>query len=165
MNELKVNLENLTTEERKQLTTLLEKSQQPKRVGTWFPKIGEFYWFPTSSGTLCMEYTDCERDHLIFEIQDPCKTEEECQQKIKQKKALIEVNRQVRDIIANEYPGWVCDWNNDAQSKFYPCFDHDWWYVCIPKCHYIQTQFLFEYAPAGVWERIDEALIKKAMGV
>lgn len=165
MNELKVNLENLSNEERKQLTSLLEKAQNPKKTGTWFPGTDEEYWFVTAQGASSMKNTGHVVDRQVFEIQDPCQTEVEALKKYERNLALIKVNRQVRDLIANEYPNWVCDWNDDCQQKFYPYFNHNWGYVSVDASHKIQTQFLFEYAPSGVWERIDEVLIKKSMGV
>lgn len=166
MNELKVNLENLTEEERKQLTTLLEKSQKPKKVGTWFPEYGEQYWIVTASGACSIYNSNDENDSLFFDIADPCKTEEEAIKRFERNKALVKVNRQVRDIIANEYPEYKVNWKNRRQQKVFPYYDHERGCVCFWNSTFPhQTNFLFEFAPSGVWERIDEELIKKAMGV
>lgn len=164
MNELKVNLENLTTEERNQLTTLLKKSQTPKKSGTWFPKLGEDYCILTELETIRYTFGNDSTDRKIFELQDPCKTKEEAQQKLYQQAALVQVNRQVRDIIAKEHPNWGCDWNI-RYYKYYPSYDHENSKVEIRSSLVFQNQFLFEHAPETVWERIDENLIKKAMGI
>ena len=164
MNELKVNLENLTTEERNQLATLLKKSQQPEKVATWFPKLREVYWVLTDLGDLRYTFRNDSADSKIFELQDPCKTKEEALQKLEQQKAIIQVNRQVRDIIAKEYSYWTCNWKL-RYYKYYPSYDHENSKVEIRQSLVVQAQFLFEYAPETVWERIDENLIKKAMGI
>lgn len=164
MNELKVNLENLTEEERKLLAALLEKSQTPKISGTWFPKLEEGYWVLTDLGELRYTFGNDSTDSKIFELQDPCKTKEEAQQKLEQQKALVQVNRQVRDIIAKEYPNWMCNWKLHYY-KYYPSYYHENSKVEIKYSQNCQYQFLFEHAPANVWERIDENLIKKAMGI
>lgn len=166
MNELKVNLENLTKEERKQLIALLEKSQQPKKTGTWFPEKGELYWFVTSIGAKPVKYGDQATDREIFAIQDPCQTKCEANKKFERNKALVAVNRQVRDIIASEYPDYKVNWNlHHKQLRFYPVFNHNSGNIDIVDSGFNQHNFLFEHAPLGAWTRIDKELIKKAMGV
>ena len=165
MNELKVNLENLNPEERKQLTALLEKSQKPKKSGTWFPDMGELYWYVTSIGAKPVKYGDQATDREIFAIQDPCQTKCEAIKRFERNKALIAVNRQVRDIIANEHPDYSIDFTR-TQQRFFPTYNHSKGEIifCNEPEDY-QGNFLFEFAPIGVWKRIDEELIKKAMGV
>ena len=47
MNEIKINLDNLTAEEREQLMKLVEKGGKPEPK-VWEPKEGEKYWFLNS---------------------------------------------------------------------------------------------------------------------
>jgi hypothetical protein len=55
-----INLEGLSKEEREQLLGLVEKAKRPKKI--WKPKCGEWYWFVRSDG----EVNTCkwENDHI-----------------------------------------------------------------------------------------------------
>ena len=49
MDEIKVNLENLTDAEREQLLSIIEKANKPKNK-VWKPKYGEYYWYINEFG-------------------------------------------------------------------------------------------------------------------
>lgn len=73
-----INLEGLSNEEREQLLRLIEKSKRPKKI--WKPECGEWYWFIDSDGQInnC-EWVDDHIDWGRYSMGDCFRTEEEAE--------------------------------------------------------------------------------------
>lgn len=115
--EIKVNLYNLTQEEKDTIMKLVEKSNRKK---VWKPEGGDNYWFITSNGTLfqtmCIEG---ENDTEQISIGNFFRTKEEAKFMIEKLKVLQEL----REYAAEHNEGEI-DWSNPKQGKCIITFNH-----------------------------------------
>ena len=94
MEEIKINMENLSQEEREQLLKLVEKGQKP--VEREWPQEGEEYFVSDSDGTGLIEpYTwrDDKFDHYHWQIGDCFRTKEEAEWYREHLKVCAELRR------------------------------------------------------------------------
>ena len=173
MNNLIVNLENLTEQERELLTSLIQKAQTSK-LNLLEPNInnGESYLYINAQGEVETDTWRSDNFDLgLFIYGNVFKDTPEniamLEAKAKQQKAIVEVNRRVQMLIAEQHPGWKLDWTNKIQTKYYPIYD-----TATSEIKEINTltfshisQFTFEHAPKGIYEQIDKTLLLTAMGV
>lgn len=114
-NNITVNMENLSTEERKQLISLVEKSNQPKPKNRWRANCGEHYYTIFSDG-----YIDrpCENnqsvDNLRYKLGNYFETPEEV--KCELEKRLV--YQQLKDYAIKHNDGEV-NWTDENQIKYY----------------------------------------------
>lgn len=114
-NNITVNMENLSVEERKQLISLVEKSNQPKPKKRWRADYGEYYYTIFSDG-----YIDrpCENNHstddLRYKLGNYFKTPEEV--KFELEKRLV--YQELKDY-AMEHNNGEIDWDDENQYKYY----------------------------------------------
>ena len=121
MNELKVNFENLTAEERAELLKLVEKANKPKSK-VWKPKNGELYCSCSWNGKV---YSYCwsndffdEKNYLIGNC---FKTKEEAENAVERLKIRAELQR-----YADEHNDKLIDWKDARQEKwsfYFTCED------------------------------------------
>ena len=116
MEEIKINMENLTQEEREQPLKLEERGQKP--VEREWPQEGDEYFVSDSDGTGLIEhYTwrDDKFDHYHWQIGDCFRTKEEAEWYREHLKVCAELRRMADGKV--EYGAW-CD------LSYYFCEDH-----------------------------------------
>ncbi len=101
MDELKVNLENLTDEERKQLVSLIEKANKPKSK-VWEPKIDEQYYYVGGSGYMyCLCWSNGGFDRGCYALGNCYRTKEDAEWQLEHLKVKAELERFAEEH--NEY--------------------------------------------------------------
>lgn len=122
MEEIKINLENLSEEEKEQLMSLVEKANKPK-TGRWKPKKAEKYWAMSIiaiNGTTKICWNDNEFDERSFAIGNVFKTEEEAKFALEKRK----VESELQDIADELNDGWEPDFTNSAEQKYNIFYDY-----------------------------------------
>ena len=104
MNEIKVNMENLSESERETLMGLIEKSNGNKK--RWKAKHSEVYWYIDTGGTV--DYARYDRfwavDDDRYNFRNMFKTEEETKFELEKRKVKIELQD-----FADENNNWDAD--------------------------------------------------------
>ena len=118
MNELKVNFENLTAEERAELLKLVEKANTPKSKA-WKPVFKELYYCNYNDLTECYCWTDAVVDINRYSIGNCFKTEKEAQNAVERLKIRAELQR-----YADEHNDKPIDWKNRNTAKWYIYFNY-----------------------------------------
>lgn len=118
MEEIKVNLDNLTNEERETLLKLVEKGNKTNKK-RWRSKRNNKYYSISNCGDLIsdIEY-GCGFDESSYQLGNYFKTEKEAE--LARDKQLI--YQQLKDY-ALEYNIDEVDWNNYQQEKWYISFN------------------------------------------
>ena len=95
MEEIKLNLENLTEEEREQLMSLVKKAnKEDKKSGLWKPNPGERYYHVNASGNVSMDWWDGGNyDKGAYAICNCFKTEVEAEFEVERRKVIAELKR------------------------------------------------------------------------
>lgn len=118
MNNITVNMDNLTTDERNTLLKLIEKANKPKNK-SWKPGWGERYYTISNDGTLInLLCTNDNTDERTFTIGNCFKTKEEAEFALEKQKVITELKR-----FALENNECELDWNNEYH-KFYLYYDY-----------------------------------------
>lgn len=100
-----INLEGLSNEEREQLLRLIEKAKRPKKI--WKPECGEWYWFIDSDGQInnC-EWVDDHIDYGRYSMGNCFKTKEEAEFAREKQKVKTELQRFADEHNDLEKLGW-----------------------------------------------------------
>lgn len=116
----KINLENLSEEERDQLLFLVEKSNQPKPKKRWRAKKHQTYFCMLSSGEI-WRTTELNNptDNVSHSLGNYFRSRADA--RFAKEKRLI--YQELKDY-AIEHNKKVFDWNNAAQEKFCICLAH-----------------------------------------
>lgn len=118
MENITVNMENLTEEERKQLLALVEKGNKSKSK-VWKPKVGETYFFVSSYGeTRAESWDNDEFDNGTYDFCNCYKTREQAEFSLKKRKVEAELKR-----FADEHNDGDIDWNKEV-PKYYILYCH-----------------------------------------
>lgn len=155
-----VNMENLSQEERSTLLSLIEKANKPKNK-VWKPEKGEKYYYSYSDGFIKESTWDnVNVDKNRYAIGNCFKIKEEAKFAIEKLKVINELKR-----FALEHNEEEIDWGNGSQYKYYLYFNHYENRICISACTYYQyTQCIYftssEIAQAAIQE-IGEERLKK----
>ena len=107
-NNISVNLENLSEEEREQLMKLIQKSNGCKRK-VWKPEYGEFYFYISKYGAVGNSIW--ENDHVdngCYGIGNCFKTEEEAEFSLEKAKVETELRR-----FAEKNNEYEIDWKDE----------------------------------------------------
>lgn len=113
MDEIKVNLENLTEEERKTLMALVDKGNKQKSV-RYKPQIDERYWYVDAEGIVSSYGWENDNiDNEIFAFNNCFPTKEEAEAVAKKKRVLAKM-----EIFAKEHNEGEIDWDNINQPKY-----------------------------------------------
>ena len=132
MNEITINLENLTNTEIGQILALAEKANKSK---TWKPKDNEDYYVIFSCGDInCMAWYNDGFDNDRYALGNCFKTQEEAEWAVEYLKVKAELQR-----FADEHNTEPIDWNNKKQFKYmigYKAFSNS---VCVNS--YILNKF------------------------
>lgn len=155
MNELKVNFDNLTAEERAELLKLVEKANKPKSKA-WKPENGEEYYYIGNDGIV---WKDSYGFIIKYAIGNVFKTKEEAQNAVERLKIRAELQR-----YADEHNKPI-DWENHNTDKWYICFDYDdrrfvyMWKSFTRNC--FQIYFTSEEIARAAVQAVGEERIKK----
>jgi len=113
-NNISVNLENLSEEEREQLMKLIKKSNGFKSK-MWKPKCGElFFYINDCGGIMNSEWYDDRIDSEFYKIGNCFKTKEEAELELERIKVKTELRR-----FAEENNECEIDWKDKKQEKWF----------------------------------------------
>ena len=116
MEEIKLNMENLSATEREQLMRLVEKANK-KESKVWKPREGEIYYSINSSGyvfetTACIEaFPGVHEDR--FSIGNCFKTQEEAEFALEKQRVIVELERFAKEHNKNDNPICLFDLRYD----------------------------------------------------
>ena len=117
MEEIKVNLDNLTNEERETLLKLVEKGNKTNKKREKF----ETYCFICDKGAICCEHTLDTVNEIRYRLGNYFKTKEEAE--FARKKQFI--YQKLKDY-ALEHNTEEIDWNNPGQFKWFIRYDSNY---------------------------------------
>lgn len=161
-NNITVNMENLSDEERTTLLSLIEKANKPKNK-VWKPEEDEKYYYSYSDGSIEQDtYHDSNVDTYVHEdryaIGNCFKTREEAEFAVEGQKVITELKR-----YAMEHNEEKIDWNNENQWKASLMYNHSDGRIDIVSDSYLHTSIYFssnEIAKAAI-KAIGEDRLKK----
>lgn len=119
-NNITVNMENLSPEERSTLLSLIEKANKPKNK-VWKPEENETYYYSYSDGRI--EKTTCDNRNMYknrYAIGNCFKTKKEAEFALERQKVIMELKR-----FALEHNEKEIDWSNDDEQKYCLYFNHE----------------------------------------
>lgn len=115
-----VNMENLSDEERNTLLELINKANKPKSK-VWKPEDAELYYFIRNDGQICYtHWNEIDLDQDRYGLGNCFKTEDEAKFALEKLKVITELKR-----FAIEHNEGEINWNDNKQYKYILCFDHD----------------------------------------
>lgn len=119
-NNITVNMENLSEEEREQLMKIIKKSNGSKR-NIWKPEYDEGYFYVSGYGIVGSNvWINAYIDNGYYEIGNCFKTEEEADFALEKLKVEAELRRFTEEN--NEYE---IDWKDDDQEKWFMYYNCD----------------------------------------
>lgn len=151
MENINVNLSNLTQDEREQLMKLIKKSNKVKsRV--WKPKCDEKYYFITSIGVSDFHWDNDgdELDQHLYSIGNCYPTKEAAEFALERMKVLTELQRYV-----DEYNDGKIDWSDFGQTKYSIYYDHEDCEFCVTKNSYVQQSLIYFTSEENALEAIE----------
>lgn len=122
MTEIKLNLDNLSDEERERFFALIEKANKPK-PGRWKPENGETYFAIScvaANGVTAARWTDDGIDKERFALGNVFKTAEDAKFALAKRKVEV----LLQDIADELNDGWKPDWTNVMERKHFICYGH-----------------------------------------
>lgn len=154
-----VNMENLSPEERSTLLSLIEKANKLKNK-VWKPEKDETYYYLYSYGKIEEDTWDnANEDRIRYAIGNCFKTKEEAEFALERQKVIMELKR-----FALEHNEGEIDWNDSNQIKYFLSYQHDKNIIFIDSYYFIQICDIYftseEIAKAAIKE-IGEERIKK----
>lgn len=117
-NNITVNMENLSEEEREQLMKIIKKSNGCKRK-VWKPECNKKYWIINGFRVVDSSWYNDNVDYGCYEIGNCFKTEKEAKFALEKLKVKAELRR-----FAEENNEHEIDWEDDDQEKwsiYYNC--------------------------------------------
>ena len=159
MTEIKLNIENLTESERKQLMELVEKGSKTESKA-WKPKYGEMFWRVGGvDGPYSLRWANYDGDELLYSIGNCFKTKEEAEFAIERLKIRAELQR-----YADEHNEPI-DWDNNRQNKYGITYSHEYkelkvWFTLGIKDAF-QIYFTSEEIAKAAIKAVGEERIKK----
>lgn len=119
-NNITVNMENLSEEEREQLMKLIQKSNGFKSK-MWKPNYGRKYFYINDCGAIInSKWYDDVIDTYRYEIGNCFKTKEETEFALEKLKVEAELRR-----FAEENNECEIDWTDRKQNKWLICYNYD----------------------------------------
>lgn len=119
-NNITVNMENLSQEERSTLLSLIEKANKPKNK-VWKPEKDETYYYLYSYGKIEEDTWDnANEDRIRYAIGNCFKTKKEAEFALERQKVIMELKR-----FALEHNEKEIDWSNDDEQKYCLYFNHE----------------------------------------
>lgn len=129
MNEIKLNMSNLSNEERKQLTALIEKANKSKSK-VWKPEENKVYYYISWCGEIGFSVNSTHLDDTCYEIGNAFQTKEEAEEEITRRKIIAKWKR--LSIEAGEDDN---EWDTD-NIHWYCYYSHAF---KKPECAYCQN--------------------------
>ena len=120
MNTLNVNLENLSESERQQLTSLIKKSQKKKPLRCEPQKSNTYYILRGGRYTLEYCWNDDDYDKELMQRGNVFRKRETVEQ-VANKHQIV---NKIAAFVEQFDDGWVADWENWRQEKYFVCFNH-----------------------------------------
>lgn len=119
-NNITVNMENLSEEEKEQLMKLIQKSNGFKSK-MWKPNYGRKYFYINDCGAIInSKWYDDVIDTYRYEIGNCFKTKEETEFALEKVKVETELRR-----FAEENNEHEIDWTDEDQEKWCMCYNYD----------------------------------------
>lgn len=118
-NNITVNMENLSEEEREQLMKIIKKSNGCKRK-VWKPECNKNYWIINGSRVVNSSWDNDNVDYRRYEIGNCFKTEKEAKFALEKLKVEAELRR-----FAEENNECEIDWTDRKQNKWLICYNYD----------------------------------------
>ena len=119
MIELKVNVNNLTAEERAELIRIVTKANILKSK-VWKPEKDEGYFILGEYGQIMSRFYICDEPlEKVFAIGNCFKTNKEADNAVEKLKIRAKLQR-----YANEHNEEEIDWRDETKSKYYFLYDH-----------------------------------------
>ncbi len=123
MDNITVNMENLSEEERTSLIALIEKANKPQSK-VWRPREGESYYRMNHAGDVWLgTWTNHKYDIAAYEIGNCFQTEEEAEEKVEELKVKAKWKRLSIESgeEENEWDGinlhWMCSYSYDSNGS------------------------------------------------
>lgn len=159
-----INMENLSQEERSTLLSLIEKANKPKNK-VWKPEENETYYYSYSDGSVnhdIFHHCNVTGDYVHenrYAMGNCFKTREEAEFTLEKQKVIMELKR-----FALEHNDKEIDWNNIEQRKCFLSYQHDKNIIFIDFYYSVQIYNIYftseEIAQAAIKE-IGEERLKK----
>lgn len=115
-NNITVNMENLTQDERDILLKLIKKANAESKV--WKPKLRDDYWFINNRGVDYFNSNEDQIDDFLYSVGNCFKTKEEAEFALERQKVITELKR-----FAEENNEYELDWHNGKQNKYEIYYD------------------------------------------
>ncbi|MGI6500325.1 MAG: hypothetical protein ACOX1S_05445 [Anaerostipes sp.] len=132
-NEIKVNFENLTEEERETLMRLVEKANTPKSK-VWKPKNYERYYFIKNSDTADNSiWNNDSVDFRRYDMGNIFKTRKEAEFAAEKQKVIVELKR-----YAIEHNEGIIRWADGNEYKYHISYSHELNKILISSRIYVQ---------------------------
>ena len=96
---------------------------EAKPVGRYKPKYGEEYWFIDSTGDIVSDkWIGAHSSESRYALGNVYRTKEEAQAALDKQLATVRILDRIAEL--NDEHGWVADWDDEGQSKYYPLFNY-----------------------------------------
>lgn len=118
-NNITVNMESLSEEEREQLMKIIKKSNGCKRK-VWKPECDKNYWIINGFRVVNSSWDNDNVDYRRYEIGNCFKTEKEAKFALEKLKVEAELRR-----FAEENNECEIDWTDRKQNKWLICYNYD----------------------------------------
>lgn len=118
-------IDGVTVTEEQLRKVIQENPELKEKQGRWKPEIDEKYWFVNDYGGIDYNYaTDFFSSSFRTQSNNCFKTEEEAKKHLKRIEAISTVTLAIKE--AND--GWIPDWENFNEDKFYIAYYYyyDW---------------------------------------
>lgn len=137
-NNITVNMENLSEEEREQLMKNIKKSNGSKR-NLWKPNYGRKYFYINDCGGIMnSEWYDDRIDSEFYKIGNCFKTKEEAELELERIKVKTELRR-----FAEENNECEFDWEDKKQEKWFMCYNCDMKKIDIIYNTVLRTHYIY----------------------
>ena len=93
MDNITLNMENLSENEREQLMKLVKKANEQKNSNVWKPEINETYWYVSDRKIDYYDYVNDPTDRFLYAIGNCFKSKEEAEFAFKRAKVIAELKR------------------------------------------------------------------------
>lgn len=93
MDNITLNMENLSESEREQLIKLVEKANKQENNNVWKPENNETYWCISDTKIDYYNYTNDRIDRFLYEMGNCFKSKEEAEFAVKRAKVIAELRR------------------------------------------------------------------------
>lgn len=118
-NNITVNMENLSEEEREQLMKIIKMSNGCKRK-VWKPECNKNYWVINGFSVVNSSWDNDNVDYRRYEIGNCFKTEKDAEFALEKLKVEAELRR-----FAEENNECEIDWTDMEQNKWLICYNYD----------------------------------------